>query len=169
MVRENKQKEKEGGNKETSEDPGLFSTAALPPPPHPYSSSCLFNAVLTKLSNGQFLATSFHFTFLWPLKVSFSIHFNNPGKLKVHLETHAFHMCLEAFFSISEQICPIFSHFIWPSVFNGLPDEIPAQILIPKWKEGRQQSLALHSCCWCLDQLTTSALQCVALTLLWVL
>lgn len=43
---------------------------------------CLFKAVPTKLSNGHFSATSFHFTFLPPLKVSYSIHSNNPGKLK---------------------------------------------------------------------------------------
>lgn len=140
---ERKEVERKGRWEQTSADLGLFPTAALPPPPCPSSLSCLFNAVLTQLSNGQFSATSFHFTSLPPLKVSYSIHFNIPGKLKVLLQTHAFHMCLEAFVTISGQTCPfIVSCFIWPAMFNRLPMN-PSTYFKMKGRQAAISGLAL--------------------------
>lgn len=54
--------------------------------PYPF-----FKAVVPKVSSGQFLATSVHFTFLPPLKVRYSIPLNIPWKLKTHLQILAFH------------------------------------------------------------------------------
>lgn len=106
----------------------LYPSQAPIPASYPVSSR-----LFSLLSNGQLLATSFHFTFLPPLKVSYSIHFNIPGKLKTHLQILAFHMHLKAFVIVGMRICPlIVSHFVWLAMVKGLPAVMPAYILIPK-------------------------------------
>lgn len=125
---------KEGnGNKETSAVPDLFLTSALSL--HLYFLSCPFKAAITKCSRGQFLVISFHVVHLFALSetVSFSIPFNNPGKLKTNFLILAFCTCLKAFLTVGMQTCSFtVSCFVQLAIINGAPAANLAYILTPK-------------------------------------